>query len=504
MSEVSAVLALPYIQPAQAQKHVTHNEALRVLDVIVQLAVLSRSLTAPPAEPAPGERHIVGGAATGAWAGQDGKIAGLDVEGWVFFTPLPGWRAEVLGDGASVVFDGTVWTTRGVPLSVDRLGINASPDATNRFAVSSAATLLNHEGQGHQLKVNKATVADTASLLFQTGFSGRAEMGLAGNDDFSIKVSSNGTTFAEGLRVGAGGTASLPGGALLPDGVTAQPGLRFAADLDTGLARPAADQIALVAGGTQRALLSGTALQLDVPLTGTAASAGSHDATPGRVARVFATGGVYGLGVAQGQSLGAVVADASLVTVSGLYRTDATTANLPASAASGLLEVFHGAGGDSIHPRWTATTPDSAARVWLRRSSGGSWTGWSLVMTQATLVGTVSQGGGVPTGAAIERGSTANGEYVRFADGTQICTISGLSVSNASTATGSLYRSGSVYWSYPASFIALPVVKGEVDDSDAWAVGGTPTLTQVGFRAVSAVSKSTALTIRALAVGRWF
>ena len=31
-------------------------------------------------------------------------------------------------------------------------------------------------------------------------------------------------------------------------------------------------------------------------------------------------------------------------------------------------------------------------------------------------------GGGVPTEAIIERGSNANGEYVRFADGTQICT----------------------------------------------------------------------------------
>jgi len=39
------------------------------------------------------------------------------------------------------------------------------------------------------------------------------------------------------------------------------------------------------------------------------------------------------------------------------------------------------------------------------------------------LVGTVSQSGGVPTGAVVERGSNANGDYVRFADGTQICTM---------------------------------------------------------------------------------
>jgi len=41
-------LSLPYIMPAQAQKHVTHNEALAKLDVIVQLSVLSMNLKSPP------------------------------------------------------------------------------------------------------------------------------------------------------------------------------------------------------------------------------------------------------------------------------------------------------------------------------------------------------------------------------------------------------------------------------------------------------------------------
>ena len=65
MSDVSAVLALPYIQPSQAQKHVTHNEALRLLDVIVQLAVLDRSRTAAPVPAAVGDRHIVAAEAHG-------------------------------------------------------------------------------------------------------------------------------------------------------------------------------------------------------------------------------------------------------------------------------------------------------------------------------------------------------------------------------------------------------------------------------------------------------
>ena len=56
MSQVSAVLSLPYIQPSQAQKHVTHNEALALLDVAVQSSVLARDVTSPPPGAATGDR----------------------------------------------------------------------------------------------------------------------------------------------------------------------------------------------------------------------------------------------------------------------------------------------------------------------------------------------------------------------------------------------------------------------------------------------------------------
>ena len=55
----TANLGLPCIEAAQAQKHVTHNEALRMLDTLVQLAVLDRDLTAPPGSPSEGQRWIV-------------------------------------------------------------------------------------------------------------------------------------------------------------------------------------------------------------------------------------------------------------------------------------------------------------------------------------------------------------------------------------------------------------------------------------------------------------
>ena len=53
MSDATTHLLLPYILAAQAQKHVTHNEALRILDGLVQLSVLDRDLTAPPGSAPP-------------------------------------------------------------------------------------------------------------------------------------------------------------------------------------------------------------------------------------------------------------------------------------------------------------------------------------------------------------------------------------------------------------------------------------------------------------------
>jgi Protein of unknown function (DUF2793) len=60
MSDQSQILSLPYIQPAQAQEHVTHNEALRSLDALVQLAVTDASQSSPPVTPSAGARYIVG------------------------------------------------------------------------------------------------------------------------------------------------------------------------------------------------------------------------------------------------------------------------------------------------------------------------------------------------------------------------------------------------------------------------------------------------------------
>jgi len=200
MPDTTTIQSLPLIQPSQAQKHVTHNEALKILDVLTQMAVVTRNLAAPPVSPILGEAHIVGAAATGAWVGQTRKVAVWYGIAWEFFAPLKGWQAYVTSEGALAVYTGTLWATPAEsPAVFSQLGVSTSPDATNRLAVSSPASLFNNAGAGHQIKINKAASGDTASVLFQTGFSGRAEMGTSGIDDFAIKVSADGSTFTEAL-----------------------------------------------------------------------------------------------------------------------------------------------------------------------------------------------------------------------------------------------------------------------------------------------------------------
>lgn len=215
MSDQTPKLSLPFIMPAQAQKHVTHNEAIELLDLIVQLTLESVAQTTPPATPAEGQSWAVPVGSHGAWAAQAGKIATWRGGGWLFVAPVGGWVAWVADAGALHVWTEGQWTPKGeMPdlQNLPALGINATADATNRLALRATAALFDNEGAGHQIKINKATSDDTAALVFQTSYGGRAEMGLAGDDDFSIKVSPDGTNWQSAIRiVAASGSVQLAG-----------------------------------------------------------------------------------------------------------------------------------------------------------------------------------------------------------------------------------------------------------------------------------------------------
>ena len=353
MSDTSTHLGLPYLLAAQAQKHVTHNEALRLLDAMVQLSVLDRTRTTPPASPADGDRHLVASGATGLWAGWDLNVA-FWVDGvWLRLVPRQGWLVWIAAEQVFLVWNSSAWEPVGVPedvsdaifslvndadptkkalfslsgittgttrtftlpntsselailagtqnftgnktfsgtltasgtvtvsaasasigtatttatygmgtgatttgvtktvnlgtggasgsttvvnigsatagaggttvvntpavtfanavtqvgmpqanLTAQLLGLGgATADSTNRLSMNTPAVLLNNAGAGIEATVNKAAAGNDAAFAFKTGFSARALIGLLGNDDFSFKVSPDGSAFFDALKI---------------------------------------------------------------------------------------------------------------------------------------------------------------------------------------------------------------------------------------------------------------------------------------------------------------
>lgn len=204
MSETT-LLGLPLVQPSQAQKHVTVNEAMTVLDTIVQLSVKDSVLNVPPSLPAEGDRYIVGPAPTGSWSGMARQIAAWTNGAWVFFSPGEGWIAWDGTASEALVYVATDWqslTSGSFPNTVPDFGIGASPDVTNKFVFSGTNSLFT-SAASIDLTVNKAAAGDDASLTFKTGFSARALFGLLADNNFSLKVSSNGSSFATPLVANA-------------------------------------------------------------------------------------------------------------------------------------------------------------------------------------------------------------------------------------------------------------------------------------------------------------
>jgi hypothetical protein len=197
--ETTPNLSLPYILPSQAQKHVTHNEALTILDALLRCAVEDMDRTEPPETPSDGQRHVVADAPTGDWAAHAGMVAAWQDGAWRFYQPAAGMLVFDKARTMLLLHDGAGF--RAPLLSTEAVGINDTANETTRLAVAAQESRLSHDGAGHRLHLNKASAADTASIIFQDAFSGRAEIGLAGSDRLSFKTSPDGASWAESLTV---------------------------------------------------------------------------------------------------------------------------------------------------------------------------------------------------------------------------------------------------------------------------------------------------------------
>jgi hypothetical protein len=131
--------------------------------------------------------------------------------------------------------------------------------------------------------------------------------------------------------------------------------------------------------------------------------------------------------------------------------------------------------------------------------------GGSQVYSRDNILATVSQTAGVPTGGIIEKGSNANGEYVRYADGTLICWNYTTTSQDTTTANGSVFRTTNTdTWTFPSVFAVAPVGSGQADNSARWISLGTPSTTSTTFRQFAAATSATLSPTRLMAIGRWF
>lgn len=179
-------LEMPFLEAAQAQKHVTLNEALQVLDGVVQLSVLSASVSTPPADPEEGDRYLVAPAASGVWSGHDHAVAVRQDGVWAFHQPKPGWRAHVQSEHSMRTFLGGRW----------RAGVVLNP--------FGAATVFEAPYEEHALAL--ASTSDTSLVIparsLLLGVTALVTVPVTGATSFSVGLDGEPQKFGDGIGTG--------------------------------------------------------------------------------------------------------------------------------------------------------------------------------------------------------------------------------------------------------------------------------------------------------------
>lgn len=127
--------AFPLLQSGQAQKELTHNEALALIDMLLHAQVESMTVATPPGGATVGQCWVVASGGTGAWAGQDGKLACLTTGGWRFAAPRNGMQVLNAADGNNYVHNGTVW--QAAQMRIDGVYIGGNRVVTIRQSAIS-------------------------------------------------------------------------------------------------------------------------------------------------------------------------------------------------------------------------------------------------------------------------------------------------------------------------------------------------------------------------------
>lgn len=126
---------------------------------------------------------------------------------------------------------------------------------------------------------------------------------------------------------------------------------------------------------------------------------------------------------------------------------------------------------------------------------------------QSNIIGPVGQSGGVPTGAIIETGTSSNGTYIKFADGTMICHNVAVNAQTTSNGAGNIYQSNTASFSFAANFVSAPRVIPAAADVTGAAVSAS-TFGAIGVSGFTGLLSSPIPTatgrLSYIAIGRWY
>ncbi|MGI9394421.1 MAG: DUF2793 domain-containing protein [Boseongicola sp.] len=194
MSE-TANLGLPLVQPAQAQKHVTVNDAFQRLDAFAQISIGSAGATTPPPAPDEGDLHAIGAGASAEWASHDGELALFLNGGWLFIQPSPGWRGWRLDAGSAVSYDGAEWVEGGGAFTPNGAGfVHRSIEVDHDVTAGSTST------ENGFIPSNAMVYGVTGRVLTNVGGATSLEIGVAGSSDrYGSGIGVNSGAWARGL-----------------------------------------------------------------------------------------------------------------------------------------------------------------------------------------------------------------------------------------------------------------------------------------------------------------
>jgi hypothetical protein len=166
------------------KKYVDDSIASNLQGLEWQDSVIDASLLTPPVSPSAGDRYLINGVGTGAWATHDGKIAEWSGSAWIFTVPTTGMFVSADDEVDFVYYyGGSSWVQKGFEQTTASLGLtkvgydvrlaNANTGAIN---VASGVISVNVDGltvekgsgTGNPLQVKADGINDT-HIDFGTG-----------------------------------------------------------------------------------------------------------------------------------------------------------------------------------------------------------------------------------------------------------------------------------------------------------------------------------------------